>query len=222
MTPPGTDHALAIIKATLNAVPVVGGPLASLISDYIPHSTQIQRDLAFGQLAARVEELGARISMQTVDKEEFAELFKSAYLVIVRSHNESRTRAAVNLLVNLMLSPNDSEKLSYTELDHFARCLDQLSIGAVHLVGLLAHQARKQAGDFADHKNTPIVFAQVRLLMPNVAPDLLMGLAGELDSFNLVHRPGAPAIRTSEYSNYNIEVTPLGMRFVSHALRAAA
>jgi hypothetical protein len=34
------DHALAVIKAGLNAVPVVGGSIASLIGDYIPTATQ--------------------------------------------------------------------------------------------------------------------------------------------------------------------------------------
>jgi len=35
-----SDHVLAIVKAGINAVPIVGGPIASLISDYLPTSTQ--------------------------------------------------------------------------------------------------------------------------------------------------------------------------------------
>jgi hypothetical protein len=31
-----SDHGLAMIKALLNAVPYFGGPLGSLIGDYVP------------------------------------------------------------------------------------------------------------------------------------------------------------------------------------------
>ena len=34
------DHALAAAKAALNFVPVVGGSIASLISDYVPTAQQ--------------------------------------------------------------------------------------------------------------------------------------------------------------------------------------
>jgi hypothetical protein len=40
MTHSTKDHALAAIKAGLNLIPVVGGALVSLISDYVPMSTQ--------------------------------------------------------------------------------------------------------------------------------------------------------------------------------------
>jgi hypothetical protein len=35
-----SDHSLATIKALLNAIPTIGGSLASLIGDYVPTSTQ--------------------------------------------------------------------------------------------------------------------------------------------------------------------------------------
>jgi hypothetical protein len=214
------DHALAIVKAGLNAVPVVGGSLASLVGDYIPMSTQRNMERAVADLQAQLSALGSRVDADSVDREEFAELFKTAYLIVARSHSEERTSAAMRLVANVLLKPGDQEKLSYTELDHFARCLDQLSHGALRVLAQAVSIARKQAPGFLEHKSVPIVFRQLQADLPDISPSLLMGLVGELDGFNLMHRAGVPGIRTADYGNYSLEVTPLGGRFVAHLLPA--
>ena len=76
--------------------------------------------------------------------------------------------------------------------------------------------ANRQAPGFLEHKSVPIVFEQLQLEQPDIAASLLMGLVAELDRFNLMHRASSPGIRTPDYSNYSLEVTPLGARFVKH------
>ena len=220
MAKPEADHTLAIIKAALSTVPVVGGPIASLIGDYVPTSTERAKQRAFQMLKERLEVLESegRIDPDAVDKEEFAELFKSAYLAIVRTHREEKLRAAVELIANLLLRPGDSDKLSYTELDHFSRCVENLSGGAIEVLGnvyaLYGHERRQQHS----HRNPRFDFGNLRGRHSDVDPDLLMGLVGELNAHNLVHLTGAPAARTPEYGNYPIELTPLGIRFVERLL----
>lgn len=216
-----TDHTIAIFKAGLNAVPYVGGPLASLLGDYIPTATQRNVQKAVASLETQLTALAERIDVDAVNKEEFAELFKTSYLVIVRSHHEARTHAATRLVANILLRDGDAEKLTYTELDHFARCLDQLSIGALRVIANAVQTAEKQVPGFLAHKSVPIVFEQIQANLPDLSPSLLMGLIGELDSFNLMHRAGVPSIRMPDYGNYSLEVTPLGARFVNHLLQAA-
>lgn len=200
---------------------MVGGAVASLIGDYIPTATQRNIEEAVQSLEAQLSALGDRISAELVNKDEFAELFKTAYLVIIRSHHRARSQAATRLMVNALLRPDDTAKLSYTELDHFARCLDQLSIGALEVLARSVAIARRQAEDILDHKSVPIVFNQLQLELPEHSPSLLMGLVGELDGFNLMHRAGVPGIRTPDYGNYSLEVTPLGARFAEHLLGGA-
>ena len=221
MTLPASHHALAVIKAVLNAIPTVGGPLASLVGDYIPTSTQKNIDKALTQLQAQLSALGERVSTDTVNREEFSELFKTAYLIIIRSHHEIRSSAAVRLIANVLLRPGDTDKLSYTELDHFARCLDQLSLGALQVLAQAVAVAQKQAPGFLNQKSVPIAFEQLQLELAEFSASLLMGLVGELDGFNLIHRAGVPSIRTADYGNYSLEVTPLGARFVTHLLNVA-
>src|SRR5713101_7516132 len=139
------DHALIAIKAALNAVPVVGGALASLIGDYVPLSTQRSIEKAARLLEERLEKLQDRVDVEAVNKDEFADLFKSTYLAIVRTTNEQKLRAAAAILTNLLLKPGDSDKLPYTELDHFVRCLDLLSVGAIAVLGSVYNLGKKNA-----------------------------------------------------------------------------
>ena len=62
-------------------------------------------------------------------------------------------------------------------------------------------------------------FHQLQVRMPDMKASLLMGCVAELNALNLAHLPGAPSIRTKDYSNYNIELTSLGVSFVLYLLR---
>jgi hypothetical protein len=215
------DHALAVIKAGLNAVPVVGGSIASLIGDYILTATQKTIERTLDTIRAQVEQLGDRIDPESVNRDEFSELFKSSYLVIARTHHEAKLRAAAALVVNILLRKGDPDKLSYTELNHYARCLDQLSSGAVEVLAHAVRVAESVAPGRLAESSVSITFNDIRGQALQIAPSLLMGLLGELDAHNLVHRAGVPTIRTADYGNYLLEVTPLGGRFAKHLLAVA-
>ena len=214
------EHALFVVKAGIAAVPIVGGSIASLISDYVPTATQRSVDKAMTMLRDELENLGDRIDTETIDKDEFSELFKSSYLAIVRTHQEDKLRAAVNIIANVLLRDGDAEKLPYAELDHFSRCLDYLSGGALKT---LAH-VRKIVGEMGGFpslsaSSNQIDFERLKTSSGAEDPDLLMGLVGELHAMNLVHLQGTPTIATPQYSNYSFRVTQLGRRFVDYLLR---
>jgi hypothetical protein len=204
-----SDHALATIKALINLVPLVGGAIASLIGDYVPVSTQgaVERTIHF--LGDKLTSLEARIDVDLVDKEEFSELFKSCYLVIIRSHREEKLRAAANLLANLLLRPGDPCKASYEELDHFVRCLDALSTGAISVLGA----ARQIAMKASSGGQGQFYFLQLRNLFPEFEASFLMSLVSELRGLNLLRVQERP-IRTPDYGEVSLELTPIGRRFV--------
>ena len=210
------DHLLALVKAGLSAVPVAGGPLASLIGDYIPTHTQRSIERMLAELTARLERLEGRLDAENVDKDEFAELFKSCYLVVFRTHQEEKLRAVAGLLSNVLLRWDDPLRLSYTELDHFARCLDSLSIGAIKVLVEACRLGPAVGRPDADEAR--FNFEDLGRRLPGMSPELLMGLVGELNAMNLVHLAGVPGIRTTHYGNYPVELTPLGVRFVRHIL----
>lgn len=217
-----SEHALAVIKAGLSLVPVFGGSLASLVADYIPSATQRSIEEALRSLRKKLAALQERIDVGNVDKDEFSELFKSSYLLIQRSHQQKKIAVAVNLIVNILLKKDDPKKLSYTELDHFARCLDLLSIGALEVLDtIVASYDDPQERRRVFRGDRELQFDSLIRKLPNVEPPLLMGLVAELSALNLLYRRPAPAVLTEDYGNQVIELTPLGIRFVTHLLRVA-
>jgi hypothetical protein len=208
------DHALAVIKAGLNAVPVVGGSIASLIADYVPSSTQRNTEKTIELLAQKLISLEGRIDVEAIDKEDFAELFKSCYLVIIRSHREEKLRAAAALLANLLLRPGDPGKVPYEELDHLVRCLDALSTGAISVLGA-SHRIATTAPSGSQGQ---FHFPQLRSAFPQFDPSLLMSLTSELRGLNLL-RVQEGAIRVAGHDEVLLELTPIGRRFVERFIQ---
>lgn len=204
-----SDHALALIKAGMNAVPIVGGPIASLIGDYLPMSTQRNIEKTVSFLGEKLNILEGRIDVELVDKDDFSELFKSCYLIVLRSHREEKLRAAANLLANMLLRPGDPSKASYEELDHLVRCLDGLSSGAISVLGAARHIAMSanSGGQGRFH------FSQLAISFPQFDSSLLMSLASELRGFNLL-RVQEGDIRLPDHAELLLEVTPIGQRFI--------
>lgn len=224
-----TDHALSTIKALISAVPIVGGPIASLIGDYIPTSTQKTIDEAIKKLAQKLNALEGRLDPVNINKDEFSEIFKSAYLTIVRTHQKEKIEAATNLISNILLNNEDPEKLTFTEADHFARCIDQLSIGAIKVLSVAADITKvhfdgdlRKASDAPYDKGRRFNFDVLKERFPDYYPSLLMGLVGELDALNLLHKAGTPTIRTANYANYPIELTVHGIKFIISLLEPSA
>jgi hypothetical protein len=209
-----SDHALALLKAATNLVPYVGGAIASLIADYVPSSTQRSIDHGMRLLSERLKNAEDRIDPDAINKDEFSELFKSCYLIFVRTHQEEKIRAASALLTNLMLRPGDPEKISYEELDHLVRCVDSLSIGAITFLAAVRRQVA------IPQSNNRVDFGALSARFPEKEVSLLMSFATELDSLNLLHIT-EPAMRTPNYGNYALELTPIGAHFVDRFLSEA-
>lgn len=221
MTKSKLDHALSIAKAGLEAIPVVGGVIASLLGDYMPTSTErnVQRGMALFE--QRLRELQDRLA-EAVEADEFSELFKSCYLIWLRTHSESKLRAAANILANAVLQDHDEGKLPYSELDHYTHALESLSNGALDVLGYLYGIMRanfEPRGGLPEHLPA-LAFTNIAPDLPAYEPSLLMGLLGELDRLNFVLRQEPPAIHREGYSDYMFTLTPLGVRFCAHVLSA--
>jgi len=217
------EHGLIWIKAAVSAVPGVGGPIASLIGDYVPTHTERAVEEATRLLTDRLSEIEERIDPETVNKDEFAELFKSCYLVVVRTHQEEKLRGAANLLANALLRPGDGAKLEYTELDHFVRCLDAISIGGIRVLGVLYNlvQERVPPGPSEVH------VSQLRKRLPPSLISLVESLLFELNALHLVFLPplhkfsGPRGTAPGALSDYEISITSWGRKFVERVLGAA-
>jgi hypothetical protein len=212
------DHLLSVVKAGLAAVPTVGGPISVLIGEYVPSSTQRHIESAVNMLEHKVVILESRIDVLAVDKDEFSDVFKSAYLEIVRTHQKEKHDVATSLVMNLLLKEGDKAKLEFQEVDHFARSLEVLSVGAIAALARAVDLVRETRKDPL-RANVRFSFGELSQRLPDIDVDLLMGLVGELNAVNLLHSLAPPRARMANYANYPMEVTRLGARFVEYVLR---
>jgi hypothetical protein len=211
------DVALIPLKAALNMVPLVGGSLASLISDCMAQLQQRSMKKAAEFLKCKVAELEKRIDTEVVNEEDFAELFGKYTVLTATTNREVKLRAASNILANALLSPHDPNKSPFDELDHLMHCVSALSSGAIALLGAsiqIADQARAGARTPrpVNRSAAKFYFAEIKQKLPDLAPHLVLGLAAELRSLNLLHITEG-AIATPDFQHYLFGVTPLGFLF---------
>jgi hypothetical protein len=205
------DAALVLAKARLNAIPLVGGSLASLV-EFIPTVTRTNTEKAIGFFRDQLADLATRIDVDAVDKEEFSELFKSCSRIMERTHRDEKLRAAANILANLLLKPGDQAKVSYDELDHLIRCVDALSIGAITVLGAIRQvSATHPLGSNVD----AIQFGQLRTRLPMNAA-LLRSLVSELQAFHLVtaQETAIMGFAEEEYDGSHLRISPIGSTLI--------
>jgi hypothetical protein len=205
------DAALIVGKAALEAIPVVGGPLAALL-EFVPTARDRNIIKAIEFLREQITSLETRIDTASINKEEFAELFASFTQVAVRTHHDEKLHASANILSALLLQEGDPAKVPYDELDHLIRCVDALSIGAISALGAI----RKVS---ATHPLGPqqeaIQFGQLRTEM-TIDAHFLRSLVSELQGFNLVRVQESPTRghADAEYDGSHITISPIGRRFI--------
>lgn len=216
------DHGISVVKAGLSAIPFVGGSISSLVSDYVPTSSQKVIERSVEILRQKIACLIERIDVETLDKEEFSELFKSCYLVIIRSHKRKKLNAATSLIANILLKNDDPDKLSYTELDHYVRTIDSLSIGAIEVLGHIYDLSIQHALKHSEHQNISINppkigIIQIQDLLEKIDTFLLNGLISELTTQHLV-KMSFLREKDIQYGEYKVLLTPLGLRFTKYVL----
>jgi len=218
-----TEEAALGALASLN-------PTAKRIFDaikvFVADADKRAREQAAKLLLSRISELHDRIDDECVNRVEFADLCKNCTIIARRTCYEEKLRAAANILGNALLRDSDGDKLSYAELDHFTRCVEHLSLGAIQVLGrAIVRGSHPGVGRYASEvhqRNVRFDFGAIAKDSPEFSHDLLMGLLGELNSFGLIHLAGVPGVGfgddNKKYENYPVETTPLGYRFKKHVL----
>jgi len=176
------------------------------------------------ELQRRQQFLEDRLDNETVKPEEFFELFTSCYFTVIQTTRLEKISAAAALICNVVLRDNDPDKLSYRDLEHFAKVLDSLSTGALHVTAslykLTGGQRKFRTGALGTEFQFDEVYSKLRGSMSGVSEELFMGLLSDLNAANLIHFPGFSGARQARkpYANYIFWLTPLGVRFVEYVL----
>jgi hypothetical protein len=213
------DELAIWINAAAQLNPATGF-LAALINGYVSSARQVSMKQMIEILFQRVNELEDRIDTKVLREDEFADLFNSCLLMAARTTRKNKLRLAAEILSNSLLKPGDRGKLGSQELDLFARCVDGLSIGAIGALGAMSRDRTRGEARLRPGGSVVFNFGDVQRLIEHTDAELLMGLIGELNRFNLVHLPGAPTVPSADYANYPVHLTPLGIRFAELLMNA--
>ncbi len=211
------EHALNSVKAILSTLPFTGG-IASIIDDYVPKSIEMGVQQAIEFLNKKLETLDERCS-QMPNPDEFSETFKSFMIIAQRSTRNEKLRAAAGILANALLKKDDEQKLSYTELDHFARAVESLSAGAISVLGTICKLARSGSRRPSSYGGYRITAGEIVPHLKGLGPQLALSLMCELGGWNLliVQQPGA-TVGADYATNTPVTLTAMGMKFVDYVV----
>jgi len=97
---PISDHIVNVVKAAISVIPIIGGPISSLVNDYIPNK-KLKRLLDFTkQLSENIERFKDEIDEEFVKTDEFAYLFEQTYKLVLENYQKEKLDSLLALLVN--------------------------------------------------------------------------------------------------------------------------
>jgi len=97
---PSSNHIVNVVKAAISGIPIIGGPISSLVNDYIPNK-KLKRLLDFTkQLSENIERFKDEIDEEFVKTDEFAYLFEQTYKLVLENYQKEKLDSLMALLVN--------------------------------------------------------------------------------------------------------------------------
>lgn len=206
------DHIVNLTKALTAGLPVIGGPLSSLIGDYVPTSSRLNEAKFLECLSEKVEKLGERITLTKIDKREFSELFKECYFIALKASRDQKINACANILANNLLDSPDNKKLHFDELELYAKVLDNISFGAVSILKEIVDMSPKSNSFGWETLSFGRVLGEIRKKQ-DIDSSLTFALVSELSIYKfIILEPGS--YRSPTNAAYKVTLTDLGVRFV--------
>jgi len=105
------DHTLAILKAAVSAIPVAGGPVASLLSDYLPNEVEHRKTRLLTQLDKDLKILEGKYNAETLTRAEFLTIFFKSFKKAMETHREEIIDAYRAIILNSLIdsTPDQDE-----------------------------------------------------------------------------------------------------------------
>lgn len=199
------DHALAVGMAVLSAVPVGGGPLATLISEYVPRQKQLRLVRFVEDLGARVRSEQERIDQEFVRTEEFQTMVEDVLDRVQRRRNEEKFRYWADLVAGVasMGRPPRADR------ERMVETLDRLRLSHLQLLHAVATTRQGPPNTYMGN-----VRATLEWKMPGTVFDDVRRDWDDLAREDLVDAfPGA-MMSPEGAGNLTVRLRPYGQQFV--------
>ncbi len=112
-TTPKKDHVVNIVKATLSAIPIVGGPLASLMGDYIPKKKEERLVNFINEIAVKLEEYSNEINKEYIKTDEFSHILEGCLKGVLNNYQQQKILCFKGILINSLRRGIEQERKEY-------------------------------------------------------------------------------------------------------------
>jgi len=161
------DHIVSGIKAAISAVPIIGGAVASLISDYIPRTREARLKEFLIVFTEELSKATAISQSSIVETERFAGLLTKTLRSVADTHDKEKIALFRAFLVNAAVAPISDEDV---ETMFLAR-LHEMTMSHLKVLALFGDPYKNIKHQF-DLKNEGIpLLIGMRAILENV-PEL--------------------------------------------------
>ena len=130
----GRDHAYAVVKAGISAIPIVGGPAAELLAHLIEPPLAKRRNEWMELVGEKLAELDAKgVDITELgQKEEFVSAVLHASHIALRTHQAEKREALRNAIFNVAAGQSPGDALEHM----FFEWVDSLSVTHIQVLKL--------------------------------------------------------------------------------------
>jgi hypothetical protein len=207
-------HFRSLLVAAINAIPAVGGTLASLFDDYIPSSRQ-ERILSFiRDISIEIEHLKYQLDMDKIQTDSFAYIFEKSLMSIGLDYQKDKMEAYKSIILNSLMPNTESAEIR----EYFFNIVDSLT--PIHIRILKAIKCPQESRYFQTVKSdSTITIEEDRIFLFQLEPypEELIGSAWkDLHSKGLVKETKS-TIESSggERTAVKGELTEFGRNFIN-------
>src|ERR1700722_8641479 len=135
--PTGRDAAVAIVRAGIGSIPVVGAAATELFSWFFRPAVERRREEWMGSVGETLEQLKSRgVDLEALQSDEaFVDVVAQATHIAMRNHQEEKREALRNAIANsaLQQTPDESKR------QMFLQYIDMFTVWHLKVVGLIAN-----------------------------------------------------------------------------------
>jgi hypothetical protein len=202
---PSRDHALVAGMAALQLVPVVGGVVATFISEYVPRKKQ-ERLVEFVQdLSREFTAEQERIDREYVKTHDFDRMVEDVLDRVQTVRNEEKLGYWAALLAGVATT----DRPTTSDRDRMIQTLDDLRPEHLRLLHVIATTSEPPPNLYMGGVNATLTWR-----MPDVAEDEARRLWGELARTGVVADYPSGLMTAQGAGNLTVRLTPFGREFV--------
>lgn len=204
-TTPAQDHALAAGLAILSAVPVAGGSLATLISEYVPRQKQLRLVHFVEDLGRRMDAERDRVDQEFVRTSEFHAMVEDVLDRIQQRKNEGKFRYWADLVAGVA----SHERPPSADRERLVETLDRLRPSHLRLLHVVATTTTGRPGLYAGGVSDTLSWK-----MPDTPIEDIRRDWDDLAREDLLQGYPSGMMTAAGAGNLAVRLTPYGQQFV--------